>query len=346
MGHVRSVLPLERRYTNLAMILIAALAMMPAAMPLTSGAVDLPVYPPANPKASSEVRQILNRLKSLQGKVMVSGQTDLRDALWIEEQTGKLPVVLALDFMRVPRRMGAITSDTDTAIEWSQKRGGIVSFQWHWTSPTGAKDKESGFYTNSTTFDLAQALADPQSEAYRGLIEDIDDVAAQLKRLQEAKVPVIFRPLHEAQGKWFWWGAKGPEACVQLYRLMFNRLTHHHGLNHLMWAWTAYPASHQKGDPAAWYPGDHQVDFVVSDYCESPQDYADLVRLTDGRKMVALSETMNAPNPATALKTTPWAYWVTWARRDWKANSPDDLRTAMASPLTLNLATYTARFDR
>lgn len=316
-------------YTGKMVLGSLTVALVAAAM----GGVEA-AYPPADPKATPEVRQLLRRLKALQGKALVSGQTDLPDAQWIERETGKLPVILALDFMHAPKRMGGRDEDLARAKDWA-KAGGVVSYQWHWVSPSGAKDMGSGFYAKSTTFDLEKALANPGSDDYRGLIQDIDDVAAQLKVLAKAKVPVLFRPLHEAQGKWFWWGAKGAAPCVALYRLMFRRMTEHHGLHNLAWVWTAYPPSQNKGNPVEWYPGDAMVDIIGSDYCEKPTEYAELVALTGGKKMVALTETMNAPDPEKALKVTPWAYWVTWARRDWNDRSPGDMKKAMAHPKTV-----------
>ncbi len=294
-------------------------------------------YAPADQAASKQVRAMLNYLKEQQGRTLVSGQTDYKDAVWIKENTGKHPAMLGLDFMHSPKRMGKQTGNIDQAIDWFKNKHGFVTFQWHWSSPTGASDPNSGFYSKNNTFDLAKAMDNPKSLDYLGLITDIDDVAEQLKQLDKAGVPIIFRPLHEAQGGWFWWGSKGPEACMKLYKLIFDRMTQHHNLHNLAWAWTAYPMSQKKGDPAKWYPGDNMVDFVVSDYCEKKAEYDDLVRLTEGRKMVALAETMNAPDPDKVLSQTPWAYWVTWARRDWNKRSTDDMKVAMKSPKTVTL---------
>lgn len=52
--------------------------------------------------------------------------------------------------------------------------------------------------------------SDPKG--YNALMSDVDEIAKQLKRLSDADVPVLFRPLHEASGGWFWWGADGSEA--------------------------------------------------------------------------------------------------------------------------------------
>lgn len=94
-------------------------------------------------------------------------------------------------------------------------------------------------------------------EGYDLLMADIDAIAEQLLILKEAKVPVLFRPLHEASGGWFWWGASGPEAYKELYRLLYDRLTNEYGLDNLIWVWN--------GQDAEWYPGDEYVDIIGED---------------------------------------------------------------------------------
>jgi len=55
----------------------------------------------------------------------------------------------------------------------------------------------------------------PGTEENIALLNDIDTMARKLKQVQDAGVPVLFRPLHEAEGGWFWWGAEGPEPLCQ-----------------------------------------------------------------------------------------------------------------------------------
>ncbi|MDR3688321.1 MAG: glycosyl hydrolase [Fimbriimonas sp.] len=306
-------------------------------LPLSTCQANLPpTWLPADRHADRCVRELLVRLRNESGHHMFSGQTDLGDAEWVERQTGKAPVILALDFMSTPKSMGGDTSNTSVAIDWSRKRNGIVAYQWHWSSPTGAKDRNKGFYTNSTTFDLASVLANRKSSDYAAMLADIDDIAAQIQKLRDANVPVLFRPLHEAQGGWFWWGSKGPKACVELYKLIFHRMTGVHRLHNIAWVWNVYPASQNKGNPDDWYPGNDLVDVVATDYLQGKRDYDDLVRLTGGKKLVAIAETMNPPSAQQCFADgAPWAYWVTWARRDWNKNSVTDVVAAMKDPLTL-----------
>lgn len=133
---------------------------------------------------------------------------------------------------------------------------------WHWNAPVGLYDTDeqpwySGFYTEATDFNISTALADTTNANYTLIIRDIDAIAEQLLRLQDANVPIIFRPLHEAEGAWFWWGAQGPEPCKKLYDILYNRLTEHHGLNNLIWMWNSLAP--------AWYPGDETVDILSTD---------------------------------------------------------------------------------
>ena len=76
----------------------------------------------------------------------------------------------------------------------------------------------------------------PSGSDYQLILRDIDAIAVELQKFENAGVPVIWRPLHEAQGNatdatgngaWFWWGAHGPTAFKQLWRLMHDRLTNH-----------------------------------------------------------------------------------------------------------------------
>lgn len=97
------------------------------------------------------------------------------------------------------------------------------------------------------------------TDEYWATIRDLDAIAGQLKRLRDAGVPVLWRPLHEADGGWFWWGAKGPEATKQLYYMMRDRFINYHGLNNLIWVWSVDKPN------GSWYPGNDHVDILGID---------------------------------------------------------------------------------
>src|SRR5690606_22956109 len=116
-------------------------------------------------------------------------------------------------------------------------RNGIPALMWHWRDPSRETEE---FYTEGTCFNISK-ISDESSAEYLAMIDDIDYIAGLLKKLQDDGVPVIWRPLHEAAGGWFWWGAKGPEPLKQLWRLMFDRMGNHHGLNNLILGWASDP---------------------------------------------------------------------------------------------------------
>lgn len=305
-----------------------------------------------NPNATPEAKALMNFLVDNYGKYILSGQQEFPskfirflDVDRVYNLTGKKPAVLGLDFMEYsPSRVerGASSRETEKAIMW-HNQGGIVAFTWHWNAPQGLeKDGQPwwrGFYTEATTFDLAYALKNPDSEDYRLLLRDIDAIAAQLKILQENKVPVLWRPLHEAEGGWFWWGAKGPGPCIELWKLMYERLTNDHGLNNLIWVWNSV-AEH-------WYPGDEWVDIVSYDSYTGRKNYSpvhdkfeQLINLTGHTKLIALGENGAIPDPDLLQEyNAHWSWFITWNGREFleEWNDPDHLRKVYHHPFVLTL---------
>jgi hypothetical protein len=148
-------------------------------------------------------------------------------------------------------------------------------------------------------------------------MRDIDAIAVQLKKLKDANVPVLWRPLHEAEGAWFWWGAKGPESCKWLWKLVFDRLVNFHQLNNLIWVWTS-TASAAAID---WYPGDDYVDIIGADiylpagtYSSNFIMFDNLASIFGGKKIITLSE--NGPMPDAErlfIERAAWNWFCTWS---------------------------------
>lgn len=74
------------------------------------------------------------------------------------------------------------------------------------------------------------------SEGKSILLSDMDAVAKELQTLRDAKVPILWRPLHEASGGWFWWGDCSPDSYCELYRLMYEKFTKEYELDNLIFA--------------------------------------------------------------------------------------------------------------
>ncbi|MFJ6214722.1 glycosyl hydrolase [Streptomyces sp. NPDC092296] len=289
-----------------------------------------------DPQATPEARSLMRYLADHYGKDLLSGQQDMDSVQWLQDHVGRAPAIAGLDMMdyspsRVER--GTASQEVEHALDWD-RQGGITAFVWHWNAPSHLVDQPGeewwrGFYTDATTFDLAAALADPSSEDYRLLLRDIDAISAQLSRLQDAQVPVLWRPLHEAEGGWFWWGAKGPGPAKQLYRLMYDRMVNHNHLHNLIWVWNSVSPD--------WYPGDDVVDVVSADSYPPAGDhgpvsatYDQLLSLGHDGKLAALAEVGSIPDPElTRAYQADWSWFTTWSGdflTDGNSNSLDFLK--------------------
>jgi len=301
----------------------------------------------SNPNATPEAVALMDYLNEQAGQSLLSGQQQYTHIIDIEQMTGKRPAIVGFDFIEYsPTRAahGSRSSEVEAALSW-HKQGGIVSFLWHWNAPTGLIDEPGkewwkGFYTDSVTFNLAEALKDKTSEQYELLLSDMDVIAQQIKILQLNDVPVLFRPLHEAEGGWFWWGASGPEAVKELYRIMYDRFVNEHQLHNLIWVWNSV-------DPA-WYPGDDVVDIVsydsypvAGDHSPVSSVYDALVELTGGTKYIAMMENGSIPDPdAMEAYGANWGLFITWNGHftlDGEHNSKEFLNYVYNHPRVITL---------
>lgn len=281
-----------------------------------------------NSKATPATKRLYQRLIQDYGKTMWSGQYDEKECEYVKEKTGKRPAILGGDFMDYSGSRlshGSNPAGTTERLIDAARKGQILTLSWHWNAPIDLIDKKyknekgeevdgswyRGFYTNATTFDLAEALKNPKGEAYRLIIADIDRIAIELKKLAKEDVPVLWRPLHEAEGGWFWWGAKGPKPCIELWKILRDRLEKHHQINNLIWVWNS--------PKPEWYPGDALVDVVSTD--NYPSDRSDPISGTweamlqqyGGRKPLALAEFSGAPDVERMFQFgVRWSYFVSW----------------------------------
>lgn len=309
----------------------------------------------SDPNASPETRALMRSLVGHYGVQTLSGQYELPDTDYILAKTGKTPAIYADDFIDYsPSRVAHGTKPNATEkLLTRAKAGQTVTASWHWNAPSGLLDTMltdaqgkttdarwyKGFYTNATTFDLKKALADPKSADYALLLRDMDVIAGQLQTLSDAHVPLLWRPLHEAEGGWFWWGAKGPEPFKQLWRLMHDRFTNVHHLHNLIWV-------DSSGGNPDWYPGDAYVDVVGVD--AYPTDVADplsttwetLVKNYGSRKLLALTEFGGVPDVDKMQHYgVRWSYFVSWTGDlGPKKNTPEALMRIYQSKAVVTLA--------
>ncbi|MBQ6563681.1 MAG: beta-mannosidase [Clostridia bacterium] len=276
-----------------------------------------------NPDPSPEAQRLFAWMCDIYGKKIITGQNCDGGMYGLENQAvwratgGLYPALLGLDMMEYsPSRVerGSQGKSVDQAIQYWEE-GGIVTFCWHWNAPTPYLKGDrwySGFYTEYSSINLKKIMDGGDPKGYELLLKDLDAIAFQLGRLRDAGVPVLWRPLHEASGGWFWWGASGPDAYKWLWNLMYQKFTEEYHLNNLIWVWN--------GQHADWYPGDDTVDMIGEDiypgervYSSQSAKFMECLKYTDTRKMIILSENGCVPDPELLFRDgTVWGSYCTW----------------------------------
>ncbi|HMA99763.1 MAG TPA: glycosyl hydrolase [Spirochaetota bacterium] len=274
--------------------------------------------------ASDNARRLMQFLSDNYGEKIIAGQMDLT---WddsvdmtarVSNITGLKPGLTGYDFMNYCYSSGNGLSQVEEAIEW-WSNGGIAAFMWHWRAPNGK------FYTADTSFRINTSS---NSSEWTFLMDQIDLIAVELKRLQQAGVPVLWRPLHEASGGWFWWGDSGAASYIILWNAMYDRLEQQHGLSNLIWVWN--------GQDQSWYPGSGTVDIIGWDVYADKQDYSpqqsaflSAQSCTSPSKIVALTENGVIPDPQECYdQGVMWSWFMVWNDNP----NPDDTYSFWSNP--------------
>lgn len=292
---------------------------------------------PVTPNASPEAKALLELLYRISGKHMLSGQHNFpisraKNSEFAAEYIGKTPAVWSQDFgfSKEGDKDSYLSRPAivDEAIK-QHKMGSIVTLCWHGVPPTADEPitftPQSGDDPNMVASVqgnlLNKQLKDimtPGTALHAKWTAQVDEIAKYLKQLQDAKVPVLWRPYHEMNGDWFWWGGihKGKYTTERLYRQIFDRLVNHHKLNNLVWVWSVDRTSGQ-ADRAykKYYPGNEYLDVVALDVYGSDYNqtyYDELKELANGKPM-ALAE-VGIPPSLEVLKEQPnWTFYVIWS---------------------------------
>lgn len=313
----------------------------------------------SDPKATKETQGLMNYLCDMYGKHIISGQQEIygnghtvdepagysgeyllgyeSEFEWIKDNFGVYPAIRGFDMMNYNPLYGWDDGTTERIIEWANERNGIPTVCWHINLPTDFANYEVGepvdwsaaSYKPNRSFSVVNATVEGTKE-YEYVMLAIDDLAEQLLKTQDAGVPIIFRPYHEAEGNpgdaWFWWGQDGAEAYKALWKQLYTTLTEKYGLHNLIWEFNSYTYS----SSPEWYPGDEWVDMVGFDKynciynrtdglsdCPNEDAISDtfynLVNLTDNKKLVAMPENDTVPSLENMLiEKAHWLYFCIW----------------------------------
>jgi len=305
-----------------------------------------PYAAPVNPDATPEARQLLAEIDAISGRYTMTGQHNFPNHVsrWsdrVYDLTGKFPAVFGQDFGfsggadkdSVEGRPSMIAE----AVR-QYRSGAVIALTWHEVRPT---DDEPVTFRDSvqghlTDFEWNELLT-PGTDLNRRWVEQVDIVAGYLRQLQAAHVPVLFRPYHELNGNWFWWGARpGDHGSAALYRQIYDRFVHVHHLNNLVWVWNVNSPGGNAGPIADYFPGAQYCDVVTMDiYGEFKQDYYDEMLRLAGDKPIALAEVGTMPTLDVLARQPRWAYFMMWSGME-DANSPAQFAAIFHAPNLLN----------
>ena len=316
---------------------------------------------PVTPEATESAVKLYSFLRENFGKKTISGimtgdmsgytlGADFKthdDVKYIYTRTGKYPVLVGLDFLFAtgPNASGSWNMEyTDKAISIAKnlwKAGGIPAFTWHWKDPL---DKKDAFYIQSaanggeyTDFDFSTGFKpgttewNTESAAYKGIVADIDHIADYFLELQKDGIAGIFRPLHEAGGKWFWWSINSGDQFAALYRLVFDRMVKVKGVKNMIWVFNP-----EGSTVTSWNPGSEYYDVLSIDIYNSANDHSSNASAFDkfknasnATKILALSE--NGPIPDVNNMHTDeavWSWWMPWYST-WSGTWPGQTKDAV-----------------
>lgn len=258
-----------------------------------------------NPDASPEARAVLAYLQEESGKRVLTGQHgDWKEYEYIHEVTGKYAAVWGTDLIfdyRNDKRMN------DCIAFW--KRGVIPTVMWHW----GAPSKGEGYENSKLTIDIDRCFekGTPENVA---MWADFERIADHLTKLRDANVPVVWRPMHECSGGWFWYDKGGPERFVKVWRLMHDYFTKERKLNNLIWV-LGYD-----GSPSADFnPGSAYYDIGGADTYAKTNDaqlkmYQTAQKaIADPDKLITMHECGIPPDPEKCVSEgANWVWFMLW----------------------------------
>ncbi len=315
---------------------------------------------PVTPDATPEAVELLNFLYRITGQHTLSGQHNYpadkdRHTVAASRAWGKTPAVFGKDwgFAKEGDQDSAyVRNELVAQLKEHYRNGSLVVMCWHEVPPTAdepvtfMRRRGGGTVTNlnSVQGQLTEAqykdLLTPGTALHRRWCAQVDAIVPYLKKLEEAHVPLLWRPFHEMNGTWFWWGGRRVEyGTAAMYKMMFDRLVKHHKIKNLIWVWNVdRPEGTSLKFQECW-PGPEYVDVLSLDcYRTFKQSYYDdLLKLSNG-KPIALGE-VGGNLSLEVLKAQPrWTWWMAWAGSAARGDAANRLAEIVKDPRSWSLS--------
>ncbi len=234
----------------------------------------------SDPKATKETKYLYENLYTLsQNHILFghqhateyghgwSGDENRSD---VKSVTGSHPAVIGVDFSSAfggkMQNAEPIREALRKNIEAAYNRGGVITIAWHFNNPVS----DNGFYWKDSVSAPAVKMIIPggsHHEKYKAILQDIAAFAHSVKGKDGGLVPMIFRPYHEFDGDWFWWGSKycTAEEFKTLWRFTVNYLRDSLQVHNLIYAFSPDNKFSTEEKYLERYPGDEWVDIAGID---------------------------------------------------------------------------------
>lgn len=231
-------------------------------------------------KATNKTKKLYNNLRTQAARgIMFGHEDDLAYGVewWnekgrsdVKEVVGSYPAVYGWDIGKIGEDNNIDSVSFKSMRKWMKeayKRGGINTISWHLDNLT------SGGSSWDKTRTVEHIL--PGGKNHLAYLTKLDLAADYLKSIKSGftKIPVIFRPFHEHNGSWFWWGKEHctEEEYQKLWRFTVEYLRDEKKLHHLIYAYSPDASRLDMNDPHSayhyGYPGDQYVDVIgLDDY--------------------------------------------------------------------------------
>ncbi|MBV5314185.1 MAG: beta-mannosidase [Prolixibacteraceae bacterium] len=246
-----------------------------------------------------------------------SGDEDRSD---VKSVCGSHPAVIGVDISGLTGRSAEAIEKGKSRLQKTvvdvYNRGGVTTVAWHFSNPVSG----GGFYWKDDVSKPAVKYLIPGGEAhdkYKEILKTIADWAHSLKGTDGTLAPVIFRPYHEFDGNWFWWGKSHctKEEFVALWQFTVSYLRDTLGVHNFIYAFSPDNKFSNEVEFLDRYPGNKWVDMVGMDnYGDMGRDKYDLEKAAKKLKIIsdfALKSGKLAAFTETGLESIPNPEWWT-----------------------------------
>lgn len=265
----------------------------------------------ANDNATRETRNLYYNLQQLSSHHLLFGHHDVtaygvnwsgeRDRSDVKDVCGSYPAIASWDFMSIAD--GDSYSEDMYRVEYFHNQGGINTFCWHYSNPYGGD-----FYWENNPYPDSNVVTSlmPGGFNHESFISSLDRIALFCKSIKGSRgesIPIIFRPWHEHNGDWFWWGEAhcSIQEYKELWQYTVNYLVEEKQVDNLLFTYSP-DVFYNKAKYLQRYPGDEYIDILGFDDYQDVKNESTLDKFQE--QLIYVVEMAEERNKIAALTET------------------------------------------